>query len=202
VEILASIIGGFGLAAPAGLNAWLCLVIVGLLGRFTPLIKLQPPYDALTNEWVLLALVILLTIEVFADKIPAVDTVNDIIHTFIRPVAGGILFASYTGAVGGLDPTLSFILGLFSAGSVHALKATTRPIITATTGGLGNPLVSLVEDILAGSVTVLALVAAPCAAFVMALLLAGAFFFVWRWRARRRKRKLLAERDLDAKTQR
>ncbi len=200
MEILASIIGGFGLAAPAGLNAWLCLLIVGLLGRFTNLIALKPPFDFLTNYWVLGALIILLTIEVFVDKIPAVDTVNDIIHSFIRPVAGGILFASYTGAVGGLDPTLGFILGLLSAGSVHAVKATARPMITATTGGLANPLVSLVEDIVAGSTTVLALFAAPCAAFLMALLLGGAFFFVWRWRERRRKRQALANQsNLNAK---
>jgi hypothetical protein len=192
MEIITSIIGGFGLAAPAGLNAWLCLLIVGLLARFTDVITLQPPFNLLTDIWVLVALGVLLTIEVFADKIPAVDTVNDIIHTFIRPVAGGILFASYTGAVGGLDPTIGFILGLLAAGSVHAVKATARPMITATTGGLANPLVSLVEDIIAGSTTVLALFAAPCAALVMALLLGGAIFFVWRWRERRRRRQALA----------
>lgn len=191
MEIVTSIIGGFGLAAPAGLNAWLCLLIVGLLAKFTTLLKLQSPFDLLTNEWVLLALVILLTIEVFADKIPAVDTINDIIHTFIRPVAGGILFASYTGAVGGLDPTLGFILGLLSAGSVHAVKATARPLITATTGGLANPLVSLVEDIIAGGTTVLALFIAPCAAFLMAALLIAALFFVLRWRENRRRRREL-----------
>ncbi|HKP54136.1 MAG TPA: DUF4126 domain-containing protein [Chloroflexia bacterium] len=200
MEILTSIIGGFGLAAPAGLNAWLCLLIVGLLARFTTIITLQPPFTLLTDIWVLVALGVLLTIEVFADKIPAVDTVNDIIHTFIRPVAGGILFASYTGAVGGLDPTIGFILGLLAAGSVHAVKATTRPMITATTGGLANPLVSLVEDIIAGATTVLALFAAPCAALLMALLLGGAIFFVWRWRERRRRRQALA--NVNAKTPR
>ena len=199
MEIIASIIGGFGLAAPAGLNAWLCLLIVGLVARFTTVIQLQPPFTLLTDTWVLGALVVLLTIEVFADKIPAVDTVNDIIQSFIRPVAGGILFASYTGAVNGLDPTLGFILGLVSAGSVHAIKATTRPMITATTGGLGNPLVSLVEDIVAGSTTVLALFAAPCAAFLMALLIGGAIFFVWRWRERRRKRQALANVDVNTR---
>lgn len=191
------------MAAPAGLNAWLGLLIVGLMGRFTTLIQLQKPFDLLTDTWVLIALGVLLTIEIFADKIPAVDTVNDLIHTFIRPVSGGILFASYTGAVGGLDPTLGFLLGLVSAGSVHAVKATTRPMITASTGGLGNPLVSLVEDIIAGSTTMLALFAAPCAALVMAVLLGGAFFVVWRWRARRRKRQAIIDQtNLNAKTPR
>src|SRR5215210_6291804 len=144
MDILSSIIAGFGLASPAGLNAWLPLLIVGLMGRFTDLIKLQQPFDVLTNTWVLFALGVLLLIEVFADKVPAVDSVNDAIHTFIRPVAGGILFAAHSGAVGGLDPTLSFVLGLVSAGGVHAVKAASRPVVTATTGGLGNPIVSFI----------------------------------------------------------
>src|SRR5690242_2203750 len=101
MDIFSSIIAGFGLAAPAGLNAWLPLLITGLAGRFG-FIKLTQPFDMLTNTWVLLVLVILLTIEIFADKIPAVDSINDIIHTFIRPVAGGILFAAQSGMVHGI----------------------------------------------------------------------------------------------------
>jgi hypothetical protein len=188
VDIISSILSGFGLAAPAGLNAWLPLLIVGLMGRFTNLIKLNPPFDLLTNTWVLITLGILLLIEIFADKIPAIDTANDIIHTFIRPVAGGILFAAHSGAVGGIDPALAFVLGLLAAGSVHAVKATSRPLITATTGGIGNPIVSFLEDMVAGVTTVLAIVAWPVAFTIMALLLALAMYAILRWRARRRRR--------------
>jgi hypothetical protein len=138
---------------------------------------------------VLIIIGVLLTIEVFADKIPAVDTINDIIHTFIRPVAGGILFAAQTGAVGGVDPTLAFILGMLSAGSVHAVKATSRPVITATTGGIANPLVSMVEDIVAAGATVLALAAPLVAALLMGSILALAAWVVWRWRQRRKRRR-------------
>ena len=189
MDIFSAILGGFGISAPAGLNAWLPLLMVGLAGRFTNLIKLKAPFDTLTNTWVLVALSILLMIEIFADKIPAIDTINDIVHTFIRPVAGGILFAAHSGAVGGLDPTASFILGLMSAGSVHAVKATARPVITATTGGIGNPLVSFLEDFLAAGATGLALVAPIAAAILMALLLGLAFFVVMRLRARWRRKK-------------
>ena len=190
MDIFTSIIAGFGLSAPAGLNAWLPLLITGLAGRFHLFnLTLNPPFDALTNTWVLIILGILLLIEVFADKIPAVDTVNDIIHTFIRPVAGGILFAAHSGAVGGLDPTASFILGMLSAGSVHAVKATSRPVITATTGGIGNPIVSFLEDLVAGIATVMALIAPIVAAVMMALILVTAFYVVWRWRAGRRRRR-------------
>ena len=189
MDVLSSIIAGFGLASPAGLNAWLPMLIVGLMGRFTDLIKLQQPFDILTDTWVLIGLGVLLLIEVFADKVPAVDSVNDAIHTFIRPVAGGILFAAHIGAVGGLDPTFSFVLGLLSAGGVHAVKAASRPVVTATTGGMGNPIVSLIEDILAAIATVLALIAWPVAAIMRASILGLAFYVVLRWRARRRRRR-------------
>src|SRR5438270_13887237 len=133
MDILTSILAGFGRYAPAGLNAWLPLFITGIAGKLN-LIKLQPPFDLLSNIWVLALLLLLLTIEIFVDKIPGVDTVNDIIHTFIRPVAGGVLFAAQMGAIGHLDPTIGFVLGILSAGSVHAVKATGRPLVTAFTG--------------------------------------------------------------------
>src|SRR6476661_1185864 len=170
MDLFSAILGGFGISAPAGLNAWLPLLIVGLAGRFTNLIKLQPPYDILTNTWVLLILCVLLFIEIFADKIPAVDSINDIIHTFIRPLAGGILFGAYSGAIGGIDPVLSFILGLLAAGSVHAVKATARPVITVTTAGIANPFVSFIEDFIAGITTIIALIAPIVAAILMLIL--------------------------------
>jgi hypothetical protein len=189
MDIISALILGFGLAAPAGLNAWLCLFLVGLLARFTDLIVLPPPTDALTNTWVLVVLGILTTIEFFADKIAAVDTVNDIINTVIRPLAGGVLFTAGALSEWSLDPTLTFILGMLSAGGVHAVKATARPVITASTGGLGNPVVSVAEDLVALVVTVTALVFAPLAACLMGAVLLGAGFGIVRLRRWRRKRR-------------
>ncbi len=190
MDILSGIIAGFGLSAPAGLNAWIPLLASGLAHRFHLFnFKLNAPFDMLADTWVLVALGILLFIEIFADKIPAIDTVNDMIHTVIRPAAGGILFAGHSGVVGSIDPTVAFILGLLAAGSVHAVKATSRPIITATTGGIGNPIVSMLEDIVAVIATAMAIIAPIVAAVMMALFLFVAFYVVWRWRARRRRRK-------------
>ena len=189
MDAISALILGFGLAAPAGLNAWLCLFLVGLLARFTELIVLPPPTDALTNTWVLVVLGILTTVEFFADKIAAVDTINDIINTVIRPLAGGVLFTAGALSEWSLDPTLTFILGMVSAGGVHAVKATARPVITASTGGLGNPVVSVAEDLVALVVTVTALVFAPLAACLMGAVLLGAGFGVVRLRAWRRKRR-------------
>jgi hypothetical protein len=153
---LSAIMTAIGLAAPAGLNAYLVLLIVGLAARFTSLITLEPPYNMLTNTWVLIVLGALLTIEVFADKVAMVDSINDMIGTVVRPAAGAILSLASTQTVG-VDPVLAAILGLVVAGSVHGLKATSRPAITATTGGVGNPIVSMVEDILAAAAAILTL---------------------------------------------
>jgi hypothetical protein len=160
-----AIMTAIGLAGPAGLNAYLALLIVGLAARFTGLITLEAPYDFLTNTWVLLLLGVLLGVEVFADKIPAVDSINDIIGTVVRPTAGGILALASTQGVG-LDPVLMGALGVILAGGVHGLKATARPVVTATTGGLGNPLVSMIEDIAAAAGTILTLLA-PVIGFIV-----------------------------------
>ncbi len=82
IEAFAGIFTAFGLSVSAGLNAYLPLLVVALLARFTHLITLGSPYNHLTNGWVILVLSILLVIEVFADRIAGVDTANDILQTF------------------------------------------------------------------------------------------------------------------------
>ena len=188
MDAFSSIIAGFGLSAPAGLNAWIPLLVASLSAKIGWL-KLNAPFDVLGETWVLVVLLALVTIELFVDKIPAVDTLNDIIHTFIRPVAGGILFAAQAGAIGGLDPTDGFILGLVSEGALHAVKATSRPIVTTFTGGIFNPIVSMVEDIIAAVTAVLALVIPILAALFMLVFLVVAGWMVIRWRERRRQRR-------------
>ncbi len=90
--------------------------------------------------------------------------------------------------MGGLNPTIALILGLLTAGSVHAVKATARPVFTVTTAGLANPLVSILEDLVAAAVTVLALVAPVLAALVFLVLLVVAIRVVASWRRRRAAR--------------
>jgi hypothetical protein len=184
MDILTAILGGFGLAAPAGLNAWLPLLIVGLAGRIN-VIQLHEPYNTLSNTWVLVALCVLLFIEIMADKIPAIDSVNDVIHTFIRPAAGAILFAAQNDAIGGLPPALALILGLVAAGSVHAVKASVRPVVTVTTGGMGNPLISILEDVIAAVSTILALIVPLVAGVLFLVFLVAVVRLVLRWRRRR-----------------
>ena len=174
------ILSAFGLSAATGLNAYLPLLIVGLLSRFTDWISLKAPWNTLENTWVLVALAVLLVIEIAVDKIPAVDSVNDAIQTFIRPAAGAVLFASGSNMISEMSPAVAMICGLLVAGGVHAAKATTRPFITATTAGTGNPLVSVAEDVVSGVTTFVAILIPVLAAIFFAVLLG---LFIW-WRVR------------------
>jgi Domain of unknown function (DUF4126) len=173
----------FGLSTSAGLNAYVPLLVVALLARFTDLVTLEPPWDALESWWAIGVLAVLLLIEILVDKIPAVDTVNDTIQTFIRPAAGAILFAANAGTIGTTHPVVALICGLLVAGGVHAAKATARPIITGTTGGILNPVVSAGEDVLALILSILAILV-PVLMMLMLVLIV--IWFV-RWRRRRRR---------------
>jgi hypothetical protein len=156
MDLLSSIFSGFGLSASAGLNAYIPLLVVALLAKFTNLIHLNSPWDTLTSWWIIGLLVILSLIEFFADKIPAVNHVNDAIQTFIRPVAGAIVFAASAKVVSNVHPVLSLAAGLLIAGGVHAVKSlAVRPVVTATTAGAANTPVSMAEDALAAVVSFL-----------------------------------------------
>lgn len=182
MEALTSVFSAFGLSSAAGLNAYLPLLVVALTARFTNLIELNEPWDVLTSWWVIGVLVVLLLIEMTVDKVPAVDTINDGINTFIRPVAGAILFAASSGVVGDMHPVLALICGLLVAGGVHAVKATARPAVTATTAGLGNWLVSLSEDVLSFITAVLAILVPIFLVFLMVLVVLS---LAWWWSRRR-----------------
>jgi len=182
MDAFTSVFSAFGLASAAGLNAYLPLLVVALTARFTDLIQLNDPWDMLTSWWVIGVLAVLLLVEMTVDKVPAVDTINDVINTAIRPVAGAILFAASSGAVGEVHPVLAIICGLLVAGGVHAVKATVRPAVTATTAGLGNWLVSLSEDVLSFVTAVLAILVPILLVFLIVLFI---LLLAWWWTKRR-----------------
>lgn len=142
------VLTGLGLAAPAGLNAYLPLLIAALVDRFSNRIDLDRPYDFLGSNWGIVILTLLVTFEVVVDKIPGADHINDLIQSVIRPAAGAFLMMAANSDGGRLNPVGAMFIGLVLAGAVHAAKATARPAVTISTGGLGNPVVSLVEDFL------------------------------------------------------
>jgi len=185
---LTALLSAFGLSASAGLNAYIPLLVVALTARFTPLITLNAPYDILTSGWVIGALFVLLVVEVLADKVPGVDHLNDLAGLILRPAAGAVLFAASTGAVAAIDPRLAVVAGLLVAGAAHSAKATARPMVTATTGGLGNPVISTVEDVAALFTSILAVV---FPLLIGAVALVFALIVAW-WMTRRRRRTVRA----------
>jgi hypothetical protein len=174
---------GIGLAAPAGLNAYLPLLIVALTDRFTSAITLDRPYDFLSSNWGILILLLLVSIEVIVDKIPGVDHLNDLLQSVIRPAAGAFLMMAANSDGGVLNPVVAMLLGLGTAAGVHAAKATARPAVTVTTGGIGNPLVSMVEDAVAAVTSLVAIFVPLLIPFILILF---AIAVIWGMRRLRR----------------
>src|SRR3990172_9363379 len=181
MDLVMGVFSAFGLSASAGLNAYIPLLVIALLARFTDLIQLNSPWNALEGWWLIALLLILSVVEFFADKVPAVNHVNDVIQTAIRPSAGAIVFASSAKVITDIHPALSLACGLLVAGGVHAVKSlAVRPAVTATTGGAGNVPVSILEDLLSTVVSILSVVIPILVGCILVLVTS---WFVWRmWR--------------------
>jgi hypothetical protein len=175
MEALLGIFSAFGLSASAGLNAYIPLLVVALMARFTTYIKLNPPYDVLSNWWIIGLLIVLTMIEFLVDKFPTINHINDfVIQTFVRPAAGAIVFAASTNVVSDIHPVLALALGLLMAGSVHAVKSVAiRPAVSVATAGVGNVPVSVAEDVTSTTLSVLSIVV-PIAVISIVVL-----FFTW-----------------------
>ena len=176
-EIIGGVLGAFGLSASAGLNAYIPLLVVSLLAKFTNLIELGEPWAALESWWVIGVLAVLGAVEIVADKVPVVDQVNDVVQSFIRPVAGAILFATSAKSITEINPVLSMICGLLVAGSVNAAKSfVARPVIEATTAGVGTPVASTLEDVIATVISVLSVIL-PVLMIILVILIV--WWIVW-----------------------
>lgn len=183
-----ALLAGLGLAAPAGLNAYLPLLIFALTDRFSSTVTLDRPYDFLSSNWGLLILTLLLTVEIVVDKIPGVDHANDLIQAAIRPAVGAILAMAATSEASALNPAAPMVLGLLTAGAVHFAKTVVRPTITLGTAGFGNPLLSFAEDIVA-AITAIIAIFVPILVSLFLVLFGG--FIIWAIRRVRRARRVL-----------
>lgn len=177
---LLNIFSAFGLSASAGLNAYIPLLTISLLAKFTNLINLREPWNVLTDWWIIGILVFLSVIEFFADKVPAVNHINDVIQTLVRPAAGAIAFAASANIVTEVHPVLALGMGLLIAGGVHAAKAgLLRPAVTATTGGVANPIVSTAEDFVSFFISLLSVILPVIIGAIICLVTA---WIIFRWR--------------------
>lgn len=185
---------GLGLSSAAGLNAYIPILVLGLMDRYTSFVDLPVGWDWLAHPVTLITAGVLCAVEIVADKIPAVDSVNDVIQTFIRPTAGGLVFASGVGEPVRLDGNFNStsiimaVIGAVVAFVVHLGKSTTRPVANVATAGFAAPILSAGED-----GTSLALAFAAIFAPFIGLLLIVAVIGMWLWlrRARRSMRRAL-----------
>jgi hypothetical protein len=182
-QLLSAVALAVALAACAGLRALLPILLTGAVVRMGWL-EIGKPFEFLSTNWALLLFGIATFVEILGDKIPAVDHALDTVHTVLRPLAGSMLAAAALSSVSDPATSIAFgiILGAPTALVPHAAKATARVISTATTGGLANPVISVVEDVGAFGLFVVAVVV-PVVAAVVVLAIA---IFVLRRLMRRR----------------
>jgi hypothetical protein len=188
---------GFGLATAAGLNAYIPLLALGLLSRFTDLVTLPHAWAWLENGWVMSIVAALLVVEVVADKIPALDSVNDAIQTFVRPTAGGIVFGSGTaaqtsavtdpGAFAQTGQWIPVVVGVVVALVVSLTKSAVRPAANVATAGVAAPVLSTIEDVTSIGLVFVAILI-PVLVLVALAALAWAVLTLLRRRRRRRQR--------------
>ncbi len=185
---------GFGLATAAGLNAYIPLLLLGALSRFTDLVTLPQGWAWLENGWVMSIVGVLLMIEIVADKIPALDSINDAIQTFVRPTAGGIVFGSGTaaqtfavadpGAFAQSGQWIPVVMGVITALVVSLTKSAVRPAANVATAGVAAPVLSTLEDATSVSLVFIAILV-PVLVLVVLLALAYGVFRLLRRRRRR-----------------
>lgn len=189
---------GSSLAAAAGLNAWMPLFLLGLADRLLAAFELPPGWSWLSSDLALWIIGALLVLEIVADKVPALDSVNDVIQSIIRPAAGGVAFGAGAGSqtIAVDDPGSFFtgdtwvpvVVGVLIALVVHVLKATARLAANVTTGGLAAPVLSTVEDGTSFALAAAAIVVPVVAGILLLGLIVVAVLVLRRRRQHRKSR--------------
>jgi hypothetical protein len=185
IEAIGILLTALGLSSASGLRAYFPLLAVAIgsnisTGNGQPLIPLSKPFQALGTWWVIALLAVLVIGEFTVDKIPGLDHVSDAFHTIVRPLSGAIIMAGTDNPLSERSIWAAAIVGAVLALTVHTAKAASRPAVTASTAGLGNPVVSLVEDVLVVVVSALAVLAPFLAAAVIVVLAIAIGWLIYR----------------------
>jgi hypothetical protein len=180
-EVVPAVALAIGLAACAGLRAWLPLLLTGGLVR-AGMIEVGQSFSFLASDRALLLFGLASVIEIVADKVPAIDHALDVIGTVVRPLAATVLAASVFGSFA--DPLTAVALGAAIGAPTalvpHAAKSVLRAASSALTAGVANPVISVLEDLVALALFVLT---------VLVPVLAGALVLLTAWLIARRLRR-------------
>ena len=180
-EVVPAVALAIGLAACAGLRAWLPLLLTGGLVR-AGMIEVGQSFSFLASDRALILFGLASVIEIVADKVPAIDHALDVIGTVVRPLAATVLAASVFGSFA--DPLTAVALGAAIGAPTalvpHAGKSVLRAASSALTAGVANPVISVLEDLIALALFVLT---------VLVPLLAGGLVLLTAWLIARRLRR-------------
>ena len=172
---ISALLAALGLSSTAGIRAYLPLFAVGLASHANVL-HLQSQFQALGSAGPLVVLGVLMVGEFVVDKIPIIDHVSDFVHTFIRPLSGAAIMAGTQNSLSDKSGLAAALIGGALALVFHGVKSATRPAVSATTAGVGNPIVSLLED-MGVVLIVLLLIFAPILGFALFLAIV---LLIWR----------------------
>ena len=180
MEAVSTLLTSLGLGVGAGVNAYATFLVVGLLGRFGPAGLIPNEYAGwMSSTPALIIFAVLYAVEFVADKFPAVDHAWDVLHTFVRPLAGVVVALAVANPE--MPKGLLLVAGAVSGGAAltsHLAKSSLRVASTATTGGVANPVISVVEDFFAVITAALSIFLPIIVLFiVLTLLVFGMLFF-------------------------
>lgn len=188
-----------GLGIATGTNAYLPLLVVGALARWTPLLPLPDQWAWLSADWTLIILAALIVGEFVAARVPGFATVNDLLQSLVRPTSAGIAVASAAAGEAGVVADwdqwwasggwIPVVVAVTVSLTVHVVKLVIRAGADALSGGLATPVVSAVDDTVSVGFSVVALLA-PL--LVPALIVFGAgaiWWFLRRTQARKDREK-------------
>ena len=180
----------------SGINAYLVVLVLGLIGRFTEVAGIP---EGLTRTDVLVVAAILYLVELVADKIPYFDSLWDAVSTAIRPTVGAVIGLLIAQDAPTLEQAVLAACGGAAALVSHLVKGGLRLIVNTSPEPASNITVSVGEDVAVAAVTTLAVLNPGLALAIAALLLVTGILLLvllwsrvlrgWRrfraWRARR-----------------
>jgi len=172
---------GIGLAASAGLRAFLPLLVISIAGK-VGWVPLADRFEWLATWPAVIVFGVAVVMELLADKIPLIDNLLDTLQVCIKPVVGALLAVAVLTELEPLPATvLGIMAGASSAGIVHIVKAKARLLSSALTAGIGNPILSLIEDAVALIGSVLSVIVPFLIVVVVALAIIGIYVAVRRF---------------------
>ncbi|MDB5079078.1 MAG: conserved hypothetical rane spanning protein [Chloroflexi bacterium] len=186
MEFLIKFLAGCGLAIPCGIKPYLplgVLSVAGLGGR----IPLSAPYSFLATWTAVIVLVVLIGIDIFADKLPQIEKLYTYLNYIIRPVAGAIAFAAIVPPTV-IDTGVSFLLGMVLAEVTYLIKTVLRPAIASSsrTASVVEPLISSGENILAVALAMITVLSGIVGGVLSLLVLLGMLGLLFAVRRRNR----------------